>query len=162
MKRLFFIRPNRGFTVVELLVAIAIIGIIASIIITNLPSARAKARDAKRVSDIVRVQLALQLYFDRCNEYPSSLAVSANNSLGGICVVNFGDFISQIPTPPPGTSENAYVYSLNFNETDYVLRAKFESGGSALDDSFNGSIPWDASFSCDRESPHYYYCVRPK
>ena len=162
MKRLFFVHPRRGFTLIELLVAIAIIGVIASIVVANLSVARAKARDAKRVSDIARVQFALQLYFDRCNEYPSPLDVSANNSLGGNCVVNFGNFISQIPTPPPGTNESAYAYSLDFGKTDYALRAKFEHGGPALADSFNGLIPWDPNFSCDNSSPHYYYCVRPR
>ena len=162
MEQLFFKHVRRGFTLIELLVTIAIIGILTSIVVANLSISKAKARDTKRVSDIVRIQLALQLYFDRCYEYPSTLNVSANNSLGGFCVVNFGDFISQIPVPPSGASETVYAYSLNSDETDYVLRVKFEYGSPALIDSFNGTISWDPSFSCNRDAPNYYYCARPK
>ncbi len=57
-------RKARGFTLIELLVVIAIIGILASIVLVSLTSARAKARDARRVSDLVQISKIMVLNAD--------------------------------------------------------------------------------------------------
>ncbi|HEY0980157.1 MAG TPA: type II secretion system protein [Candidatus Paceibacterota bacterium] len=56
--------PQKGFTLIELLVVIAVIGILASVIMASLNSARVKARDARRASDIDQIYKALFLYYD--------------------------------------------------------------------------------------------------
>ena len=63
---------EEGFTLIELLVVIAIIGILSSVVLASLSTARQKSRDAKRVSDIGQIQLALELYFDASQTYPST------------------------------------------------------------------------------------------
>lgn len=60
---------KKGFTLIELLVVIAIIGLLASIVLVALNSARAKARDSRRMSDLHNVQLALEMYYDRYGTY---------------------------------------------------------------------------------------------
>lgn len=59
-----------GFTLIELLVVIAIIGILSSIVLTSLDVAKAKARDAKRVSDAHNMILALELYRSDNGAFP--------------------------------------------------------------------------------------------
>jgi|GEM_PF-481365 len=61
-----------GFTLIELLVVISIIGLLSSIVLTSVNSARAKARDARRIADLGQIRLALELYFDTNGYYPQS------------------------------------------------------------------------------------------
>lgn len=63
---------TRGFTLIELLVVIAIIGVLSSIVFTSLSSARSKARDAKRFSDMHSIQTALEIYATNHGAYPAS------------------------------------------------------------------------------------------
>ncbi|HWU24331.1 MAG TPA: type II secretion system protein [Candidatus Paceibacterota bacterium] len=63
---------SRGFTLIELLVVIAIIGLLSSIVLASLNTARLKARDAQRLSDLHNIRLALELYYDANGSYPSS------------------------------------------------------------------------------------------
>lgn len=52
---------KRGFTLIELLVVIAIIGLLSTMAVISLNSARAKARDARRLSDVKQISTILSL-----------------------------------------------------------------------------------------------------
>lgn len=67
-------RRYRGFTLVELLVVISIISLLSSIVLTSVNNARAKARDARRLTDVKQIQTALELYYDTNGRYPIALA----------------------------------------------------------------------------------------
>ena len=54
-------KNKKGFTLIELLVVIAIIGLLSSLAVVNLNSARGKARDAKRVSDVKQLALLIEM-----------------------------------------------------------------------------------------------------
>jgi prepilin-type N-terminal cleavage/methylation domain-containing protein len=82
---------KKGFTLIELLVVIAIIGVLSSVVLASLNSARQKSRDAKRISDVKQLQLALELYFDAHRQYPQALT-TANLVTPG--------YIATIPTDP--------------------------------------------------------------
>lgn len=63
-------KTSSGFTLIELLVTIAIIGLLSSVVLASLSSAREKARDVRRLSDIQQITLALELFFDSNGRYP--------------------------------------------------------------------------------------------
>ncbi len=155
MKKILF---KSGFTLVELLVVIAIIGILTAIVASNFTSARARARDAKRISDINQIQLALEQAFDKCSVFPTDI-VNINDNISG-CIVPgtpFSTFISVVPKDPITLASYDYVLS----GTDYVLRAKLEINSTALVDDIDGAPLGQASGYCD-DSPNYYYCIQPK
>lgn len=71
---------TKGFTLIELLATIAIIGILASSVLAVVGQSRAKARDAKRISGIADIQLALELYFDALQTYPETVPTGYSGS----------------------------------------------------------------------------------
>jgi type II secretion system protein G len=62
---------KRSFTIFELLVAIAVIGLLVSIVFVSLNEMKAKARDAKRKTDLKAIQTALKMYYNDNNKYPT-------------------------------------------------------------------------------------------
>ncbi|MFZ5559663.1 MAG: type II secretion system protein [Patescibacteria group bacterium] len=69
MKRLFK-KQERGFTLVELLVVVAIIGLLVGMLVISIKGIKAKARDTQRVADINSYATALGLYHNDYNTYP--------------------------------------------------------------------------------------------
>jgi type II secretion system protein G len=59
-----------GFTIVELLIVVVVIGILAAIVIVAYNGVQARARDARRLADIQTVNKALQLYYIDNGSYP--------------------------------------------------------------------------------------------
>ena len=115
---------KRGFTLIELLVVIAIIGILASIVLASLDSARKKGRDARRISDVKEIQLALELYYDAHGVYPPSIPST---------LVSEG-FISVMPTDPSNQASYSYApYAATSGGTvcsSYHLGASLETAGA--------------------------------
>lgn len=63
---------SKGFTLIELLIVVAIIGLLATTSVVILNQARAKARDAKRVSDIQVIRSGLEHYWLEKASYPTT------------------------------------------------------------------------------------------
>lgn len=100
------IKRNKGFTLIELLVVIAIIGILSSVVLASLNSARKKSRDARRISDLKQIQLALEMYADaNSGNYPAG---DYDTAMG---LLKSGGFFPQIPVDPLDDATHAYKYT---------------------------------------------------
>src|SRR6185437_12524563 len=72
-------KRQQGFTIVELLIVIVVIGILAALVITTYAGIQAKARNSKRQTDIQSVQTQLEAYFQTNGNYPSYANLSSSS-----------------------------------------------------------------------------------
>ena len=129
-------KNQKGFTLIELLVVIAIIGLLSTLSIIALNSARARARDAKRISDVKQMQIALEMYYNENNAYPASAAVVPGAS---IATSGSEPFLRAVPTPPEpydGATCNTDTATYLKTKYNYVLTTS------------NGTIPTYAIYFC--------------
>lgn len=139
---------KRGFTLIELLVVIAIIALVGTFAAVAVNSARAKQRDATRLSQVRQLQSGLEDFFNERNTYPAGdrlplgdAALSACMSLdgfGGDCGSDRTVFMRVIiPTIDSGLSglvgcgtpaRNAYCYSQTVQGTGYQIEFELERG----------------------------------
>lgn len=132
-------RDHRGFTLIELLVVIAIIGLLATLSVIALNSARLKARDARRVSDIKQLQTALEMYYSDVSSYPAG-TLGANVSLSstnGFNATPAGTvYMSKVPTNPTPVNDGscganaAYTYAQVSAGASYTLSYCLSTGAA--------------------------------
>lgn len=72
---------KRGFTLIELIMVVAIISLIASIVLSSLSKAREKGNDTARIQSLHEVQSALQLFFTDNGFYPGGDQTTLENFL---------------------------------------------------------------------------------
>jgi len=120
MKKNIPTKKQKGFTLVEAMVTIAIVGLLATFFLINFRASQQKARDNKRIADIQVVIDALELYRDKYGYYPGPGAENPNHRVqnsgevigaGGFIDTALSEFI-RIPTDPFYVSDPAtYYYS---------------------------------------------------
>jgi prepilin-type N-terminal cleavage/methylation domain-containing protein len=79
-------KQNSGFSIVELMVVVAIMGILLSIVLYSIMDARRNARDERRVSDLSNIALAMTLYKEKNRGYPvapSGIEIGRGGTLDG-------------------------------------------------------------------------------
>lgn len=84
---------NRGFSLVELLISIAIIGLLSTIVLNNVSDSRARAYDSKVRQQLANFRTAAEMYFT--NQEPNSYGPAVASCTSGI----FNNFESEKGTP---------------------------------------------------------------
>ncbi len=132
------LKITKAFTLVELLVVMAIIGILASLAVGNFRSVQARGRDAQRKSDLKQIAHSLELYYGDYGQYPSAVSTSR---IGGCpstsntsCVWGTGSFTDNktvyfktIPADPVPQQNYYYRIVPASNNQKYQIFAYLES-----------------------------------
>ncbi len=92
----------KGFTLIELVIVIAIIALLSGISVFALNNARESGRDAKRRGDLAQIAQGIELYKADCNYYPNSVPAPGSTLTGAS---SFGCFA-------PGFPSNRYIEAM--------------------------------------------------
>lgn len=136
--------PKRGFTLIELMVAIAILGIVSTIGLIAYSKSQAIARDSRRKQDLRAIQTALELYYQKNNHYPCVGQAPQTSANGGVWIVDNASggvgcggsggsspildtsYINQVPIDPRNT--NAAWDDTNQSVTEYYYNNSIAGG----------------------------------
>lgn len=124
----------KGFSLLELLIVISIIGILSGIIYVSFTAVRQLTRDDVRMTDLKQLQLAIETYRAQHGRYPLKGCDDATWSGHSPASANWGcqsdsyiqglvpDFIPKLPIDPSGNQDNkGYFYRVNDHGTSYKL-----------------------------------------
>lgn len=139
-------KATKGFTLIEMLVVIAIISILIGIGINTFTIAQKKARDTRRKADLRSIQTALELYKGDKGRYPNTTNTAGGNCINGGTSANAPlpdpypagltpNIMTTIPRDPLNVAtdtcgSNGFFYgyrSTDANGTNYTLYAKLEN-----------------------------------
>src|ERR1700741_86525 len=98
---------ERGFTLIEMMIVVAIIAILVAILVPNFMRARAQAQTAACEANLKEIATALELYQPTHQQYPDVSAATSVTS----AEPNIGPYLRQTPIDPVAPTGN-YTYQV--------------------------------------------------
>jgi len=106
-----------GFTILDVVVVMIVVGFFAVLIIPGLVSGPSRARDASRKSDLRVIKAALENYYNESGTYPAKLSTLESGAT---------PFIKKIPKDPKTGAEYIYIVTGN-PPSSFLLQATLEN-----------------------------------
>ena len=115
IKDLRFKNKTRGFTLVELLIVISIIGVLTTLLMVNFVGSRERANDSRKVQDLNSLKNALRMYYNDYQTYPTDKAV--------VLGTGFTGYISDV-------GDTSFTYSRTNNGDGFLLQIILDTGAN--------------------------------
>lgn len=112
-------KNQKGFTIIELLVVIVIIGILVALALPNLFAAQARGRDSDRKNELKNLQQRLETHFNDNGSYPNPDMAAVVTALGGAATDD--EYV--------GPRDDAYLYTSDGDS--FTLTADLENDDDA-------------------------------
>ncbi len=106
-----------GFTLLELVIVVVVVGILGFLIIPQLATGPARARDSQRKIDLRNIKTALENYYNEQGTYPTALGVLETGSV---------PYIKTLPTDPKTHQNYTYITTGN-PPTGFILQTSLEN-----------------------------------
>ena len=144
---------RKAFTLIELLIVIAIIGILSGIATISYAGVQARGRDAQRKNDLGQLKIGLSTYYNAQipTQYVASSAdstpvkITLNSTTDALSVALEPNYIKNVPLDPLNTGSNVYKYQSFITSSvnaDYKLYATLENKNDTK--GWNSGTQWVA------------------
>ena len=114
-----------GFSLIEILIVIILLGILASLVSGNFLSSLKKGRDARRKTDLQEIQKALEMYYENNKAYPTPTG-TYGLPFGGRLQDSNRVYMQRLPSDPSSNCSYSYVVDTN-NYNYYYLLSTIEN-----------------------------------
>jgi type II secretion system protein G len=135
------LRNRKGFTLVELLIVIVILGILAAIVISRFAGATKESKEANLKGNLRSMRSSLEIY--KANSSAGIYPVVLDDLWKGTATdVNSKIFLERIPQDPFYKKKTVYAATAAFDPTDLATDrdAKINGGGGWAYDAASGRI----------------------
>lgn len=117
-------KRSEGFTIVELLIVIVVIGILAALVLNTFQGVQARARDTERKTDINAIHTQLEVFYNDNGYYLATAADLTTGNLPGVAAdaltdpgrddIGSGDYnYAAVPSGCDNSSTDCTGYTLN-------------------------------------------------
>jgi len=113
-------KKNKGFSLIELLVVISIIGVLTTVLVMNFVGSRERARDAQKIQNLNSIKNALRMYYNENQAYPANLS--------SIVGVGTSGYIAGL-----GDTTGGLYYGLTGGGDGFILKVPLEVGAGNED-----------------------------
>lgn len=121
---------KRGFTLIELMIAVAIIGILTAVATVSYSSVRLRARDAQRINDLNQIKVVLSLYYGAQTppQFPTlNTKTTIDGSTDALSTTLQPNYIRQMPVDPVNAGTSVYKYQSSNSSKSFTLFGTLEN-----------------------------------
>ena len=137
-------KRRRGYTLIELLIVVAIIGIIAAIAIPNLLSAIDKSKQKRSVADIRNIATGVETYLVDNSHYPIATSMATISSLNPVSLGIQPNYLKVCPTRDGWGGSYRYGSDSAGTGSDYTISSYGKDGAVSA-----SSVGVTHDFDCD-------------